>query len=128
MELKPSDRVWNRAALRENPESWLPGDRALAALLLAHGHVMNGGVFHAIELLSEDELDEAIAGYQFFGLDSVQKVFVHAKDMARKGEEIGPYEAVFNSDYQKLIPSDAALGFAFEQHFNNNPQDYARMK
>jgi hypothetical protein len=125
MELRQSDRVWNRAALRENPQSWLVGDRALAALLLAHGHVMNGGVFHAVEILSDDGFEEAIAGYQLFGLGSVQKVLIHARELLRKGAEIGAYEAVFDSDYRKLIPSDAALGSAFERHYNSNPQDYA---
>ena len=38
-----ADEIWNRA-LDEEPFSDLPGDRALHAVLMFHGHVMGGGM------------------------------------------------------------------------------------
>jgi hypothetical protein len=55
-ELSTADRVWNRAALDAGGSPPREGDRALAALLLAHGMIMNGGVDHAVEALSAEEL------------------------------------------------------------------------
>ena len=52
MQLSLADQIWNRAALESGGPAAREGDRALAALLLAHGMVMNGGVGHALEVLS----------------------------------------------------------------------------
>ena len=60
--------IWNRACGQDRLRS-LPGDRAFADLLLAHGLVVNGGVLHAVECLTAAELSDAESGYQFYGLD-----------------------------------------------------------
>jgi hypothetical protein len=56
-----ADMIWNRACGEDSLRA-LPGDRALADLLNAHGLAMNGGVLHAIECMSAEELSEAEAG------------------------------------------------------------------
>ena len=71
-------KVWNRAALHRGGDSPRPGDSALAALLLAHGYAMNGGVAHAAECLGSDELRAACEGYAFFGLDDIARLLVDA--------------------------------------------------
>ena len=63
--------VWNRAALEDGGPTPAEGDLALAALLRAHGVVMNGGVDHALEVLSAAELRAALAGYRYFGFEQI---------------------------------------------------------
>ena len=48
--MTPVDIIWNRAWKGVGPNA-CSGDRALAALLKAHGLAMNGGVLHAVECL-----------------------------------------------------------------------------
>ena len=71
VDLTEHDRVWNRAAMDDGGEEPRAGDRALADLLYAHGMVMNGGVHHALEVLTPDELKAAIAGFRYFSLGAV---------------------------------------------------------
>lgn len=68
--LTKADMIWNRAC-GENPLRALPGDRALTDLLYAHGLVMSGGVLHAKECMTNEELTDAEVGYRYFGLDDV---------------------------------------------------------
>jgi hypothetical protein len=70
-----ADRVWNRAALEAGGPSPAKGDRALAALLLAHGLVMNGGVHHALRCMQPAELMAAAEGFSFFSLADVAGSF-----------------------------------------------------
>ena len=65
-----ANRIWNRAC-GEAPLRTREGDRALTDLLQWHGYIMNGGVLHAVELLSASELSNAAAAYGYFGLDAV---------------------------------------------------------
>ena len=66
-----ADLVWNRAALDSGGSNPRDGDQALAALLLAHGLVMNGGVRHACSSLGPEELHAAVSGYRFFGFEEI---------------------------------------------------------
>jgi hypothetical protein len=54
-ELSHADLVWNRACYGRLRE--LPGDRSLADMIAAHGLVMNGGVFHAVDCIAAEELE-----------------------------------------------------------------------
>lgn len=72
------DIIWNRACLDFGGPSPAEGDRALAALLQAHGRVMSEGVVHALESLSVEELSEAIAGFRYFGLPRAAEVLAQA--------------------------------------------------
>jgi hypothetical protein len=69
MKLSRQDLIWNRATLKSGGSVRCAGDTALAALLLAHGLIMNGGVEHALECMSQSELLAALAGYRYFGLE-----------------------------------------------------------
>jgi hypothetical protein len=127
--------VWNRALdAYRGCENLGRGDRALAALLLAHGQVMNGGVFHTIETMQRDDLadffrkdalDKAVAGYEFFGLGAVGGLLARAKDLLLKGADIGALEASIDSEYERIIPDDSFLFSAFERYFVDNPSDFA---
>ena len=117
-ELTAADRVWNRAT--ERKRQGRPGDAALSALIWAHGLVMNGGVLHCIELLSDEELLSAIAGYRYFGVE-VDPVFQRAK--AAGPEEIDELESRLDEQYER-IADDGRLMAAFQAHYAEHPEAY----
>jgi hypothetical protein len=77
--------IWNRALTDYRGPSPAAGDDALAAMLHAHGLVMNGGVLHAVEVMSEAQLAAAKSGYRFLGLDPVADLLARAKRLLDKG-------------------------------------------
>ena len=111
--------VWNRAALEGGGSSPCEGDLALAGLLRAHGIVMNGGVDHALEVLSRAELMAAIAGYRYFGFDVVALLLEQAD--AVSASDAG----VLNSSYWREISGDAAIAGAFRQKLLSLPDAFA---
>lgn len=68
------------AAMESGGVSPGAGDRALAALLVVHGLVMNGGVHHALEWVQPTELSAAIEDYAYFGFDDVAAFLRGAAD------------------------------------------------
>jgi hypothetical protein len=88
---------------------------------MAHGMVMNGGVLHCVEILSEEELRDAIAGYQYFGIE-VDQLFQRAK--AATQDEQDELESELDEQYEQ-IAEDGLLVAAFEAHFAEHPHAYA---
>ena len=119
MELSLADHIWNRAALESGGSTAREGDRALAALLLAHGMVMNGGVGHAIEVLSRDELAAAAWGYRFFGFKNVASLLEGAADATE--QELDQADV----NYGELVPSDQTLVDRFEALYHTSPETFA---
>lgn len=109
-------RVWNRAALESGGAAPREGDRALAALLLAHGLVMNGGVHHALELLSPDEIRAAISGFEFFFLAPVGRLLEVAQSLE---------EEAANRQYRAIIPNDDAIDRRLRVVFGSSPHAFA---
>ena len=125
--------MWNRATEAWNPETWeglQDGDRALAALLLVHGLVQNGGVLHAVEALKPVEIRRGSEGYRYFGLDGVADLMDGAfAQMSRLEvsslsvqEEL---EHVWDRAYQEILPTDQALADAFEAVYAHASADFA---
>lgn len=112
--------VWNRAALQSGGQSPREGDRALSALLLVHGLVMNGGVLHAVEVVSEAELRASCAGFRYFEFAEVADLLEAARDEEWTDES----EERFNGAYGKLV-DDRAIGDSFRRHVVSNPEMYA---
>jgi hypothetical protein len=110
------DRVWNRAALESGGADPRDGDRALAALLLVHGLVMNGGVHHALEVSSRDEIRAAIAGFAFFSLAPASRLLETAQTLD---------EDEANRQYWDLIPDDDAIVRRFRAIFKSSPDVFA---
>ena len=108
--------VWNRAALEGGGANPCEGDRALAALLLVHGLVMNGGVHHALEVLSQEEIRTAIAGFEFFSLSPVGQLLEVAQTLE---------EEAANRQYWALIPDDARIQARFRILFQSSPYAFA---
>jgi hypothetical protein len=109
-------------------ETLAKGDHALAALLRMHGLIMNGGVFHAVEVLDEDAVNGAIAGYEFYGLGAVKDVLTRASDLMRRDANLDEHEILLDSDYTKIIPEDSSLVAAFEKRYATNPKDFAQLQ
>lgn len=123
--MKLSDHIWNRAAIQEQGIRRLPGDTALASLLHAHGYVMNGGISHAMKILTGEELNSAIAGYRFYGLSEVADLLLRARKRVDSDLWTSSIEDTLVSEYSKLIPNDSIIVEQFESHFISNPQAYA---
>ncbi|HKO45883.1 MAG TPA: hypothetical protein VJU84_21580 [Pyrinomonadaceae bacterium] len=119
MQLSIADQIWNRAAMESGGSNAREGDRALSDLLLAHGMVMNGGIGHALEVLSSDELAAAVRGYRFFGLDVVASLLEHSVNATE--QEVNQADA----RYGALIPSDQALVDHFEVLYGESPHAFA---
>jgi hypothetical protein len=118
-------RVWNRACFEHGGPAKREGDTALAALLLAHDHIMNGGLLHAVGCLSEHELSAACRGFSFFGFTAVVAILEEVRIAADTGKDIGELEMSFDKAYAKVIDSDQTLTTAFERHFAGNVSLYA---
>ncbi|MDP9280931.1 MAG: hypothetical protein M3P38_02405 [Chloroflexota bacterium] len=117
-ELTAADRVWNRAT--EQKRQGKPGDAALSVLIGAHGLVMNGGVLNCVEILSDEELQEALAGYQYFRVE-VARVFQRAK--AATDEEKDDLESTLDEEYEQ-IAGDELLMAVFKAHHAEHPEAY----
>ena len=119
MELSQTDLIWNRAALESGGEAARAGDRALADLLLAHGMVMNGGVGHAVEVLSLEEFLAALSGFRFFGFDEVALLLEGALRASEQDHELA------DQSYERLIPDDQVLVKRFESYYRHSPEAFA---
>ena len=117
------DAIWNRACLQ--PIRTHLGDRMLSDLLQAHGRVMNGGVLHAAECLSDSELQDALAALSFYGLESAAEILSRAKEVIRSDEDPELYEERLDAAYFKVIPDDECIVQKFKIQFLSNPAAYA---
>src|SRR5262249_40895856 len=112
--------IWNRACGEHQLRS-LRGDRALADLLRAHGLVMNGGVVHAVECLTDSELSDAESGYRFYGLDEAAALLSHARTILEADGNLGFRERQLDQQYADLIPTDSTLVERFQKHLRLCP-------
>jgi hypothetical protein len=119
MNQEVTNRVWNRAALESGGGDPRRGDRALASLLLAHGLVMNGGVHHAVEAMSQTELSDAAAGFRFFRFGDVATL------LEEVAEGRGQSEETADQQYATSIPEDAVLTNRFEEVLVASPELFA---
>jgi hypothetical protein len=117
-----ADKIWNRAAMDEGGDKPLEGDIALAAMLLAHGLIMNGGVHHAVECLDADELDCAMKGYSFFEFAETVGLLSSISEGAELSEWNEENELTANKTYNRLIPDDETIGKRFEEKFRVHPE------
>ena len=80
-----SDReiaIWNRALTWPPPEFERPGDRALQAILIVDGQIMNGGLESAVEYRSPEEVRRAADGFAYFGQAEVAALLREALAIA----------------------------------------------
>lgn len=122
-----ADDIWNRACAEAGRPKTLtaPGDRALADMVLAHSLAMNGGLLHAVQSSTPDEVAAAVRGYRYFGLDSAAAVL---EDIGRRwgdgsldfaDAELLENEA--NERYYAAVPDDEVLMDAFVARVQAEP-------
>ncbi|MEM6474059.1 MAG: hypothetical protein AAF802_31200 [Planctomycetota bacterium] len=126
--MTPADLIWNRAAMNDGGPNPADGDTALAALLYVHGLVMNGGVLHAAETCSSDDIDNALAGYAFFGFDNVHPIFSDARQAIDAGSDLAELESTLDQRYLQQIPSDSTLSNAFEASLAQHPASFSPLQ
>ncbi|MGD0959893.1 MAG: hypothetical protein ABSB19_08805 [Methylomonas sp.] len=119
MKMSRQVEIWNRAALDAGGDDPREGDSALAALLLLHGMAMNGGVDHAIDVLSSEEYAMALAGYRYYGLERVADVLERARDATDAELDL------LDTEYSELVPQDETLVQAFRVKLMASPEAFA---
>lgn len=118
--------TWNRACTGQASPQLREGDAALSAMLLFHGLAMNGGVCHAVECLTPVDLDAAIQGYRFYGLDEIVPMVEAAQNMPTDVDDAGELEGRLDREYAaRISDGDAGLVRRFEEHFAAHPEQYA---
>lgn len=117
--MSPASMIWNRAALDGGGASPRRGDAALAALLLVHGMVMNGGLGHVFEALSAEEIDRGSDGFEFFGFSSIRELLEEARGMNEEQREGATVR------YWEAVPNDGALTAAFEHTLREHSAAFA---
>lgn len=85
---------------------------------------MNGGILHAVECLSDEQLINAIHGYQYFNLNLVSDLIKEAITY-RFSENQDAVELKFNSSYASTVEDDACLVSRFEHDFKSNRSSYS---
>ena len=88
---------------------------------------MNGGPWHAVELLGPDVEDTA-SGYRFFGFDEVADLLdrITAAMAAIKSDDaLNALEAELDNRYGRLIPWDTTLSERFEAYLRDHPEEFA---
>lgn len=120
--LTKADRVWNRVCTYPEPPGLRRGDKALYAMLRAHGLICNGGVYHCVkDCLNAKELQAAMDGYRYFGLEQAAKVIKRAQRSAWTGRS----EGAMDRAYDKIIHTDSVLVRIFEEHYAKHSEAYA---
>ncbi|MGY1713135.1 hypothetical protein ACI78R_01635 [Geodermatophilus sp. SYSU D01106] len=126
----PADLVWDRACDPDTPAP-LPGDAALAAVLLCHGMAMNGGLLHAVEGLEPGQRAAAVAGFRLLGLEAAADA---VEDVARQAAVLREddldaaerLEVEAGRRYDAALPEwDATIEQAFRAHLAAHPEAYA---
>ena len=111
--------IWNRAATDYGGPTPAAGDRALAAVLLAHGIVMNGGVAHAREVLSQEQLTAAVSGFHYFGIPAA------AEALSQSLADTDEASDAADQAYWHAVPGDDMLGRAFRNKLLSAPEAFA---
>lgn len=116
------DSIWNRAAAGPGGED---GDDALAALLVLHGMVMNGGLVNALDVIDEEQLHAAIEGYRFLGLDDAADLIVETQAALDNDADPEVLEATKDGEFYDLVPDDDTVYDAFLAKFEEEPTAFA---
>ena len=86
---------------------------------------MNGGVHHAVDSLSDGELEAAVAGYGYFGLGNVASLLQEvAADLAHH-EWTDAAEDRANARYNEMVPDDRYLYGRLQAAIRDDPSPFA---
>jgi hypothetical protein len=118
-------RVWNRAATEGGGPDPGTGDEMLTALLLAHGQIESGGVLNAFDVLSPDQVAEAVRGYRYFGLTDAA-AFLEREAAVPEDDRADEDEARLDKTYNEdLVPTDSVFDEPLARRLSESPGDFA---
>jgi hypothetical protein len=90
---------------------------------------MNGGVLHAVESLSPTQLDAAIDGYRYFGMEEALQVLraarIESDSQSLTLDAAGQLERDLDSRYAACVPTDDTIVQAFEERFRSDRTAFA---
>jgi len=112
--------IWNRAAVAGGGPAPGPGDTALAAALRLHNMIMNGGLDHALNVLTPEDLASAASGFRYLQLSDVAELVEQAQ-----GAPSDDFLEELDARYSALIPRDQVIGDQFEALLQQRPDDFA---
>jgi hypothetical protein len=101
------------------------GDLALSSMIQAHSLIMNGGVHHAIDVLSPAELEAAVQGFAYFDLGDAGRLLSGIPTDPRLSEWTDETEPIANDTYNYLVPDDECLERHFRAMIQTKPNDFA---
>jgi hypothetical protein len=117
-----ADKIWNRAVQGTGGEH---GDDALAALLVLHGTVMNGGLVNALETLDEEQVAAAVEGYRYFGFDEAADLIVETRIEIDNDADPGELEETRDGEFFDLVDDDETVYEAFTRKLADDPAGFA---
>jgi hypothetical protein len=105
---------------------------------------MNGGLVSALEYIASEDIDSAVAGFWYFGLDDAARSLVDAVNAAFPAGAIGDpgvrgdhIDALHDDvhgrleqiedNYYAALPDDDVLEAAFRERLRESPGDFARL-
>lgn len=92
---------------------------------------MNGGLLHSIENHTQEQLEQAVAGYRYFDLEDAAVVVesvaqrVAAIDLDVDPDAAERLEAEADDRYAAVIPQDSTIADQFERLFRQRPEAFA---
>lgn len=117
--LSREDEIWNRAAMKAGGQNPAEGDVHLASALRLHSLAMNGGVLHALQVLTDQQRRAAIDGYRYFGFHKVADLL--SEPFADTDED----DTRLENAYSIEIPLDETLFNAFCAKYAVEPAAFA---
>ena len=95
---------------------------------------MNGGLLHSVENHSHDQIERAIAGYRYFGLDDAAAVVesvarrAAAIDLDADDDAAERLEADADESYAAAVPDDSTLAASFEHLYVQRPEAFSPLR
>jgi hypothetical protein len=92
---------------------------------------MNGGLLHSVENHSQGQIEQAIAGYRYFGLDDAAAVVesvarrAASLDLDADDDSAERLEVHADESYAAVVPDDATLAASFEQLYEQRPEAFS---
>jgi hypothetical protein len=118
-----STEIWNRAAMAKGGPAPRLGNTSLSSALAFHNMVMSGGIDHAFDVLTTDQIAAAADGYRYLHLEPIADLIGQAP--AALSEEDDDTIEELDDEYNELVPPDQTLVDRFETALQHSPEDFA---
>jgi hypothetical protein len=120
MEADTQTIIWNRAATVGGGPAPGPGDTALAAALRLHNMIMNGGLGHALDILTPEDFASAASGFRYLQLCDIAELL----EQALSTPSDNPLQDL-DARSSTLIPQDQVIADQLQALLQHHPDDFA---